>query len=407
MSPADGGGNRIVSKEGDLTWATLPALNLPSPAVVLVNSARQALAAVRWHALSTSEMLLAAEPRIDDDMCASLRADGFAIVRWTTGEPVVENQPTRPPERDRLWLLTSGSTGRPKRVAHTVASLTTVQDPQAPRVWLCAYSPGTYAWWQMVTLSLAHPNQDLVMVAPADLTTWPEFAARHGVTAASGTPTFWRRTIHQDVDALSRVPFEQITLGGEPVDQTILDQLAELFPDARISWIYASSEVGASIVVHDGRAGFPAAWLDQPRARGARLSVIGDELVIGSPHRAAGMEQVVRTGDRVQIIDDRVHIVGRLGLDEINVGGVKVSAAAVRDVLHSHPRVVWARVSARRAPLVGHVVVADVVTDPHAPAPDETELVTWCATRLDEPAVPRLIRFLERVPVKETLKSDS
>ncbi len=400
-------GNRIVGAGGELTWGTLPALDLPSPAVVLVDAAEQALAAAWWHARSGSEMLLATATRVDEEMAEELRADGFGVVRWSGGEPVVEHQPTRSAEPARLWLLTSGSTGRPKRVAHTVASLTTVRGAQAPRVWLCAYSPGTYAWWQMVTLSMAHPGQHLVAVDPADLDTWPEFAARHGVTAASGTPTFWRRTIHQDADALSRVPFEQITLGGEPVDQAILDQLAQLFPTARISWIYASSEVGASIVVHDGRAGFPADWLDQPRADGVTLSVDGDELLVGSPHRAAGMDQVVHTGDRVRIVDDRVHIVGRLGSDEINVGGVKVSASAVRDVLTSHPGVAWARVSPRRAPLVGHMVVAEVVRGPQAPDLDEADVVAWCAARLDESAVPRLIRFLDRVPVKETLKSDT
>lgn len=401
------GANRIVSREGELTWATLPVLEVPSPVVVLVDSAVQAVAAARWHARSGSEMLLAAAPRVDEEMAAELRADGFGVVWWAGGEPVVEHEPARSPEAGRLWLLTSGSTGRPKRVAHTVASLTTVRGAQVPRVWLCAYSPGTYAWWQMVTLSMAHLGQHLVLVDQSGLDTWPEFAARHEVTAASGTPTFWRRTIHQDVDALSRVPFEQITLGGEPVDQAILDQLAELFPNARISWIYASSEVGASIVVHDGRAGFPAVWLDQPRADGVTLSVAGDELLVGSPHRAAGMDQVVRTGDRVRVVDDRVHIVGRVGADEINVGGVKVSASAVRDVLTSHPGVGWARVSARRAPLVGHMVVAEVVRGPQAPDLDEADLVAWCAARLEESAVPRLIRFLERVPVKETLKSDA
>ncbi|GAB1510918.1 AMP-binding protein [Actinophytocola sp. KF-1] len=395
--------NRIAGEHGELTWATLPALDLPSPAAVLVDSADQAFAAARWHARATSEMLLAAAARVDDDMAAELRADGFAIVRWTGGEPVVENRPARSPAPGRLWLLTSGSTGRPKRVAHTVASLTTVRGAQTPRVWLCAYSPGTYAWWQMVTLAMAHPDQHLVAVDPADLDTWPELAARHRVTAASGTPTFWRRTLHQDAGALSRVPLEQITLGGEPVDQAILDQLTELFPHARVSWIYASSEVGASIVVHDGRAGFPVEWLD--RADGVTLSVAGDELLVGSPHRAEGMDALVRTGDRVRIADGRVHIVGRLGADEINVGGAKVSASAVRDVLNSHPGVVWAGVRARRAPLVGQVVVAEVVPGPDGPG--EAELVAWCAARLEEPAVPRLIRFLDRVPVKETLKSDA
>ena len=95
------------------------------------------------------------------------------------------------------------------------------------------------------------------MIEPSRAGDWPKIAAEHGVTAASGTPTFWRQTIYRDAEALAKVPLEQITLGGEPVDQAILDQLREIFPTARISWIYASSEVGASIVVHDGKAGFP------------------------------------------------------------------------------------------------------------------------------------------------------
>ena len=62
--------------------------------------------------------------------------------------------PTAPrePEAGRLWLLTSGSTGRPKRIGHTLQSLTTVSAKLPPRRWLCPYSPGTYAWWQVVTL---------------------------------------------------------------------------------------------------------------------------------------------------------------------------------------------------------------------------------------------------------------
>ena len=93
------------------------------------------------------------------------------------------------------------------------------------------YSPGTYAWWQVVTLALASPDQDLVVVDPTDLDGWVEAAVRHGVTAASGTPTFWRQTMMAQRDRLAEVPFEQITLGGEPVDQAVLDKLKAIFPE--------------------------------------------------------------------------------------------------------------------------------------------------------------------------------
>jgi acyl-CoA synthetase (AMP-forming)/AMP-acid ligase II len=191
------------------------------------------------------------------------------------------------------------------------------------------------------------------------------------------------------------------------VDQTILDRLREIFPKARVSWIYASSEVGASIVVHDGKAGFPKAWLDrESQDERPTLSVDGDELIIASPHHGAGMDGAVHTGDRVEFAGDRVLITGRLDSDEINVGGSKVSAGLVRNVLMAHPGVAWARVFARKAPLVGRMVAAEVVANPNLGPIDADDLVQWSSNRLPDYGVPRRIKFLEEIPQKETLKSD-
>ncbi|MER7891500.1 AMP-binding protein [Micromonospora sp. NPDC094482] len=401
--------NRIVVGGTPLTWRALPELTLPAPAAVLAHGARDALAAARHHATHGTELLLSGAGRVDAALRAELRDAGFALTELVDGEPRDE-APARVRAADpgRLWLLTSGSTGRPKRVGHTLDSLTTVRGEQPARTWLCPYAPGTYAWWQVVTLSLTQPGQHLVVVEQDQLDDWPALAAAHGVDAASGTPTFWRRTVYRDAAALARVPLRQITLGGEPVDQAILDQLRALFPAARLSWIYASSEVGAAIVVHDGRAGFPVEWLDRIVPGRPALSVRDEELVITSPYHGAGLDGAVRTGDRVQVVGDRVVITGRLDADEINVGGSKVSAGLVRDVLTAHPGVVWARVTGRRAPMLGRMVVAEVVPQPRADAepPDEAALVRWCADRLPEHAVPRRIRMLTEIPVKETLKSD-
>ena len=100
-----------------------------------------------------------------------------------------------------------------------------------------------------------------MFVEPDELDDWPALAAAHeGVTAASGTPTFWRQALlPRPRDASPGCRSSRSPSAGEPVDQAILDRLTGALPDRPVSWIYASSEAGAIIAVHDGRAGFPVA----------------------------------------------------------------------------------------------------------------------------------------------------
>lgn len=400
-APDAGAENLLVLPGYRGPWSGIePLADVPPVAAHLVEGNAEAVRALWSHLRQGGEIVLATASRVDDPMADQLRAEGFAVVK---GGHVIPPLRTRAAEPGRVWLLTSGSTGRPKRVAHTLRSLSTVRGEQPPRRWLCAYSPGAYAWWQVVMLSLALPGQEVVFVDQADLDGWPALALAEGVTAVSGTPTFWRQALWRAAETVAALPLRQLTLGGEPVDQRILDRLAELFPQARISWIYASSEAGATIAVHDRRAGFPVEWLGRSAPGRPRLTVADGELVIDSPWSAGGMAGPIRTGDRVDIADGRVQITGRLASDEINVGGSKVSAADVRSVLLDHPAVAWAQVRGRRAPLVGQMVVADVVLSEPVPA---DALSRWCADRLPEYAVPRRVQVLDAIPIKETLKSD-
>jgi len=395
-----GAGNRIITRGFDGRWDELEGMELPDAAAVLVRDNHEAARAVWAAATGDTEVLVASRTRVTPDLADDLRSAGLAIV---DGEEVTAPSTERAATAGRVWLLTSGSTGRPKQVAHTLASLTTVAGDQPRRTWLCPYAQGAYAWWQVVTLSIAHPGQDVLFIEPDELDTWPARALEVGVTAASGTPTFWRQALYRDPESVAALPLEQVTLGGEPVDQAILTRLTEMFPKARVSWIYASSEAGATIAVHDGRAGFPEQWLGREADGRATLTVDDGELLIASPKRGEGIDRVLRTGDRVEVVDGRVLITGRIASDEINVGGAKASASAVRDVLQAHPAVAWASVRGRKAPIVGSIVTAEVVLSGEA---TDAELTAWCAARLPDYSVPRRVRFLDQIPIKETLKSD-
>ncbi|MFM9615694.1 AMP-binding protein [Streptomyces niveiscabiei] len=335
--------------------------------------------------------------RTDEETVQGLREEGYTVVK---GGAVHGVSRPRPAAVGTLWLLTSGSTGRPKRVRYTFDDLITVRAPQPPHRWLMAYSPGTYAWWQVMTLALTQPGQDVVALDPHERDRWPEIASREGVTAVSGTPTFlWRAVLH-GWETLRRLPLKQISMGGEPVSQSLLDRLAEACPQARILWAYGSTETGLPVIVKDGRAGIPSSWLDR-RAPGRRaLRITGGELLLES---APGSGDFVGTGDRAEVVGDRVMILGRVHGDEINVGGSKVAASAVRKVLLDHESVVWARVSGRRVPVMGHGVVAEVVV--REPLP-EAELRQWCRERLPDYGVPMRISFREEIPETVSGKSD-
>jgi acyl-coenzyme A synthetase/AMP-(fatty) acid ligase len=96
--------------------------------------------------------------------------------------------------------------------------------------------------------------------------------------------------------------------------------------------------------------------------------------------------------------------------DLLNVGGRKVSAAAVEEALLASPLVSWCRVRGARAPLMGTLVAADVVLAPEGralpPERAERELAAHCAgRRLPEWMIPRLWNLLDQIPLSTALKA--
>ncbi|TKB79783.1 MAG: hypothetical protein E8D45_03225 [Nitrospira sp.] len=190
-----------------------------------------------------------------------------------------------------VTILTSGTSGKPKAANHTWTTLAAPvrrDRAYADTRWFCAYPLTLYAGTQVLLQALLNwaplvtsPSLDPGMVVRTMRET--------GVTHASGTPTFWRQLLlFAERDELRACTLRQITMGGEPVTQGLLDQLASLFPDTCLVHIYASTELGRLFSVSDGREGFPAEWLDQPIEQGIELRVVDGELLARSCHAMTG-----------------------------------------------------------------------------------------------------------------------
>jgi acyl-CoA synthetase (AMP-forming)/AMP-acid ligase II len=107
----------------------------------------------------------------------------------------------------------------------------------------------------------------------------------------------------------------------------------------------------------------------------------------------------VDTGDIVEMREGRYYFSGRRD-GVINVGGQKVHPEEVEAVINRHPKVQMSLVKARRNPITGAVVAADVVVKAdEAVEPIKAEILEACRRALAPHKVPAAIRFLASLDI--------
>lgn len=272
-----------------------------------------------------------------------------------------------------VLLPTSGTTGTPKLARHAFARLLGAGGYcvlGADVRWLLTFEPTAFAGLQVILTALA-TGARLVAAPGEGAAGLARLALAHGVTHISATPSFWRALL---MALPGPPPLRVATLGGEAADQALLDRLAETFPGVRPRHIYASSEAGALFTVADGRAGFPAVWLETGRPD-LDLRLRDGVLEVKSPRAMLGYvddrahpftpDGWLVTGDRAEVDGDRVRFTGRQD-GRVNVGGIKVSPETVETALLAVPGVHEAAVTAVANPITGHVLMARIVLDPGA-----------------------------------------
>jgi len=319
----------------------------------------------------------------------------------------------------RVLMTTSGTTGAPKVAKHRVERLTGRIRPakagSGTARWLLTYHPASFAGLQ-VLLTAIGLGGDLICMARPTIASLAEAALATRPTHISGTPTFWRGFLLALGERAAEIPLVQATLGGEAVDQSILNRLRARFPYAGLTHIYASTEAGALFAVRDGQAGFPASWLEH-EVDGIELRVRHGQLEVRSPRAMDGyvaasvdtpltQDGWLRTGDSVEIGGNRVIFLGRAD-STINVGGAKVLPEEVEAVLLELPAVADVRVYAVKNPITGELVAAEVVLQQGSePASARAAILAHARSRLAEYKVPRILRYTGQIAASEAGKKN-
>jgi acyl-CoA synthetase (AMP-forming)/AMP-acid ligase II len=313
------------------------------------------------------------------------------------------------------WLmLTSGTSGVPKIVCYTLDGLCgaiVAEGPArgAPAVWATFYDIRRYGGLQIFLRAIIGGGSMVLSASGEPLSDHVARLSARGVTHISGTPSHWRKLLMSG-SATGFAP-RYIRLSGEIADQAVLDGLKRAFSGASIGHAYASTEAGVGFAVSDGFEGFPASLIG-PNRDGVEMKVVDGSLRIRSKRTAhayigksapslADREGFVDTGDMVELRGNRYYFVGRRG-GIINIGGLKVHPEEIEAVINRHADVRMSRAKARKSPVTGAIVVADVVlTESGACRAKEIrdEILADCRTHLASHKVPAVIRFVEALDV--------
>ena len=316
----------------------------------------------------------------------------------------------RAASRETEWILpTSGTSGPPKLVAHSLRTLMGAIADAPFQQWATFSDIRRYGGLQ-IFLRAVNGQGSLILAGEGESVSslLARFGAA-GITHISGTPSHWRRVLMSGEGR--RIDPNYVRLSGEIADDAVLAALRALYPRARIEHAYASTEAGVVFAVDDGRAGFPASWLDGDGA--VLMKVVDDALCVRSnrcalrflgsdaPH-LADKDGFVDTDDMVERRGDRLYFIGRRG-GVINVGGAKVHPEEVEAALNAHAAVRASRVFARKSPITGALVFADVVLRDQrvTHAESEREILAACRARLAPHMVPAGLRFVVDLPMTD------
>lgn len=364
---------------------------------------------------------IAASAEIDavvSDRTTEINLPAACVVTCTRGLSAV-NSDRRESERSEWILLTSGTTGVPKMAVHTLSSLTAAiriaEEPDAGVVWSTFYDIRRYGGMQ-IFLRATMGSQSLVLSDAQEPT--GDFLIRAGslgVTHVSGTPSHWRRALMSP--SAHQIAPRYVRLSGEIVDQGILDSLKACYPNATVVHAFASTEAGVGFDVRDGLAGVPADLVGRSGADveirvkdgSFRLRSTGNaaHYLGGSTADFSDADGFIDTRDMVELRADRYYFIGRRD-GVINVGGLKVHPEEIEAVINRHPRVQMSLIKARKSPLTGSLVVAEVVVKSDfnsdggadAPAQDlKSEILDACWRSLAPYKVPASICIVPSLDV--------
>ena len=303
------------------------------------------------------------------------------------------------PENWKITMFTSGTTGIPKKVSHDFKSITRfvkVSERNQKSTWGFAYNPTHMAGIQVFFQALLNGNSIIRLFGLDTKDIYTEIT-NNGITHISATPTFYRLLLPCNEMFPS---VERITSGGEKFNENTFKQLNQVFPNAKITNVYASTEAGTLFASQND------IFSVRPEYE-SLIHIENNELLIHSSlmgRTETNIDEWYNTGDVIEIVSKnplKFRFVNRKS-EMINVGGYKVNPLEVEEAILALTGIKNVRVYSKSNSVLGNIICCEVVASSHQIT--ESSIRTFLQSKIQEFKIPRIIRFVDSLSTTRTGK---
>ena len=299
----------------------------------------------------------------------------------------------------KVTLFTSGTTGIPKKVTHNFNSITRfvkISERNTKSIWGFAYNPTHMAGIQVFFQALLNGNAIVRLFGLSANKIHREING-NSITHISATPTFYRLLLPCQETFQS---VERITSGGEKFNEKTILQLKDIFPNAKITNVYASTEAGTLFASENDVFSIRPDYENLIRVDDGELLIHSS--LMGSSD--INIKEWYNTGDLIEIIHEKplkFRFISRKS-DMINVGGYKVNPLEVEETILTLAGIRDVRVFSKSNSVLGNIICCEVVCDNDQII--ESSIRTFLQTKNQEFKIPRIIRFVEELSTTRTGK---
>lgn len=292
----------------------------------------------------------------------------------------------------KITLFTSGTTGIPKKVSHDFKSITRfvkISERNKKSIWGFAYNPTHMAGIQVFFQALLNGNS-IIRLFGLDTKDIYNEINNNGITHISATPTFYRLLLPSNETFPS---VERITSGGEKFNEKTFKQLNEIFLNAKITNVYASTEAGTLFASQND------IFSVRPEYEHL-IHIENNELLVHSSLMGStetNVDEWYNTGDVIEIVSKKplkFRFVNRKS-EMINVGGYKVNPLEVEEAILALTGIKNVRVYSKSNSVLGNIICCEVVTNSNQIT--ESSIRTFLQSKIQEFKIPRIIRFVEEL----------
>ncbi len=299
----------------------------------------------------------------------------------------------------RLTLYTSGTTGLPKRVSHSFEGITRFVKRDLSHkndTWGFAYNPTHMAGVQVFFQALLNGNSivRLFKVSNGDIF---DLIETYNISHISASPTFYNLLFNKE---FVNKNVKRVTVGGEAFNDGLRLKLKNIFPNAKITNIYASTELG-TLLASDGE------YFTINSNFANLIKIIDGELfvsksLLGETDNVFG--NYYATGDLIEIHAEdplKFKFIGRKN-EMINVGGYKVNPIEVEEAIKLIEGIEEALVYSKKNSVTGNIICSDVVLKDFGI--NEAYIRNKLRGKLQEFKIPRIINLVDQIMLTRTGK---